>query len=1433
MLHAQYNAALNVKRFQIAVVERFVMSRPETSSSSDTKMPIDLSVGETKIADPSADAGVTLDAVPDQSNTNDQRVDDVSGGTIIEDPSAASAVQVHSRGVIEPAGDRKSSHTIDEQAVTLIQPDQKVLDASQDASRADHEIPSIMATMVEQARAAQEVQSGVTVSALPINVPSRSAAEKQSFDGDTRVGGIRPSPPKREGMSSGADRYLLLDNFAHGGLGNIWKAEDKAIRREVAFKELLPKALRNKAVVERFIEEAQITGQLEHPGIVPIYDIGYQENGAPFYSMKLVRGSNLEKAIESMHALTRNSSERNLAFTRLLRQFISVCQAVGFAHEKGVLHRDLKPLNIMIGEFGETLVLDWGLAKLVDIIGEQTISSDRADVNAPDDDVLASDATADRETVIAPGPEHQTGETLVESAVTGTNATGPAVTSRAVPTGSVQNSQPAGSIAAKSQTANKTSATLPGSHKTQNSSTVAGTGQRQVSADARSAGSETLMGQVMGTPAYMPPEQAQGLINELDARSDIYSLGGILYKILTNLQPVGRGKIVEVMQAVIAGKVKPPRTIDATIPMPLEAICLKALSKVKTDRYSKALDLASDVEAFLADEPVSVYAEPWTDRAWRWIKRHRTFVFSSSAATVVLFVSISGWSWIEGARIERLRGAAASKTADARIAIEAADFTKANSLLTVALGQVQAESKLASVRANIQNQIDDVARLQQAAEHERVAVVRLKAEQRLDEAQQEINENQDFPQAKVLLTEIVAVIASESKLTDLRQRAQSQLDLVNRALTQRSAVAAAQAQLGRFDTAVEQTRVFGGNLSGEDSIDDLREARKHGLGALDLFEFDVDHPDQLDARLKLLGEPATVKWRTGVFELLVTIAQAEINLAMKDKADDVRVAAERSLQYVDRAERLGLTSQPAMMLRAELHNLLGQDDQAKLASAKAETIAPQSRLDHFLLGERSRLSRKYDEAVSHFQNALRVDPDDFWSLNMIGLCHYQAGRPAAASAGYTASISRRPELIWPYIVRGLVFGDLKQFDNSQRDFDKALTLDPRSYHVFLNRGVVAVMQKKFAAAQSDFERAAQLKPDQAAPYINIAEVGLQQGAEFAASNDAATNLRASAEYEKALVALTKATEISPQQATIYFFRGRIQVALNAEAAALADFERATKLEPSPRRRARCSREIGRIHQRANRLAPALLAYDNSLEEDSSDDIVLRLRAETLLALGRHQDAVRDFTAYLEKVGPVGDVYRARGLANASLKRYREAINDYTMSLQYEPSPNMLTRRGWAYLLNATNLAKEDFADAIQQNPQDPDPYQGLANALVTLGDYSGAVTQLEKSEPLALRTAAQIGPRAWPLLFNPATIYAQAVAKVRDDAKRTTAERDELATKFTVEAVKLLTAAHKLAGQKSQAIFAENLRTDTALDPIRQRTEFLEALQTLDPESAK
>ena len=161
------------------------------------------------------------------------------------------------------------------------------------------------------------------------------------------------------------DRFKLVNNFASGGLGKIWLAHDGRIRREVAFKELLPRALKSPTAVSRFLEEAQITGQLEHPGIVPIYELGFQANGTPFYAMKLVRGETFEDAIAAYHKMPAEAPDRHLVFTRLLRNFIDICNTLAFAHDHNVLHRDLKPHNVMLGQFGETLVLDWGLAKVI------------------------------------------------------------------------------------------------------------------------------------------------------------------------------------------------------------------------------------------------------------------------------------------------------------------------------------------------------------------------------------------------------------------------------------------------------------------------------------------------------------------------------------------------------------------------------------------------------------------------------------------------------------------------------------------------------------------------------------------------------------------------------------------------------------------------------------------------------------------------------------------------------------------------------------------------------------------------------------------------------------------------------------------------------------------------------------------------------------
>ncbi|TXT20565.1 MAG: hypothetical protein FD138_4198 [Planctomycetota bacterium] len=266
------------------------------------------------------------------------------------------------------------------------------------------------------------------------------------------------------------------------------------------------------------------------------------------------------------------------------------------------------------------------------------------------------------------------------------------------------------------------------------------------------------------------------------------------------------------------------------------------------------------------------------------------------------------------------------------------------------------------------------------------------------------------------------------------------------------------------------------------------------------------------------------------------------------------------------------------------------------------------------------------------------------------------------------------------------------------------------------------------------------------------------------------------------------------------------------------------------RRAHSFREIGQIHQRANRLPEALTAFDQSLTDNPRDTNVIRQRAEVLLSLGQFDEAIAGFTKFLELEGPVGDVYRARGSAFAKTQKYREAINDYTMSLQYEPAPNMLKQRGKAYLLQATQLAKEDFEESLRLNPIDPDARWGLAHAMVMLGDHAAGVDEIEKAAASTKRAATQYGPQAWPLLFNPATTYAQALAKLVSDPKLSSERREELAKQYTARAVELLTDAHRHAGPQFRKGFLEVLRTDESLNPIRQQPEFREAMKAFEAE---
>ena len=310
-------------------------------------------------------------------------------------------------------------------------------------------------------------------------------------------------------------KYRIEKEIARGGMGTVYLAQDLELNRQVAIKVLNVPELSGQ-LARRMVREAQIIAGLEHPGIVPVHDVGTLEDGRVFYAMKLVRGRRLDEYAKE----TESIKDR-------LRKFQAVCDAVAFAHAHGVMHRDLKPQNIMIGTFGEVLVLDWGVAKL---LRSSSIASEADTLRIPPARPVADRAEIDDET------EH---------------------------------------------------------------------------------------GTVIGTRLYMSPEQARGEVQQLDHRSDIFSLGAILYFLLTNHSPVPKN----IDQSVAGDSIRSPKELNPKTTRAAEAICLKAMARAPVERYQTVADLSSDIGRLLDAEPVSAYRENVFERIGRWLGKNRLIVF--------------------------------------------------------------------------------------------------------------------------------------------------------------------------------------------------------------------------------------------------------------------------------------------------------------------------------------------------------------------------------------------------------------------------------------------------------------------------------------------------------------------------------------------------------------------------------------------------------------------------------------------------------------------------------------------------------------------------------------------------------------------------------------------------------------------------------------
>lgn len=346
-------------------------------------------------------------------------------------------------------------------------------------------------------------------------------------------------------------RYQLIGEHARGGLGRVLRMRDADLGRTVAIKELLED---NPVHEERFVREALLTSRLEHPSIVPVYDAGRWPDGHPFYSMKLVSGQSLRDVIGQ----ARTFEER----LGLLPHVIAVADAMAYAHSHRVIHRDLKPSNVIVGAYGETVVVDWGLAK-------ETGASDPM------------------EPAVAAAPYRAPGDNHLTSA-----------------------------------------------------------------------------GSVVGTPAYMPPEQARG--EPVDTRVDVYAIGAILYHLLSGRPPYSGDGSASLVARVIASGPDPLEALAPQSPTDLLTIIAKAMARSPDERYADAKELAADLRRFQAGQLVSAHRYSLRQLLLRWARTHRYAL--AVAAVAVMTLAIVGGLSVRRILDERRRADSNASLATTRLA---------------------------------------------------------------------------------------------------------------------------------------------------------------------------------------------------------------------------------------------------------------------------------------------------------------------------------------------------------------------------------------------------------------------------------------------------------------------------------------------------------------------------------------------------------------------------------------------------------------------------------------------------------------------------------------------------------------------------------------------------------------------------------------------
>jgi serine/threonine-protein kinase len=986
--------------------------------------------------------------------------------------------------------------------------------------------------------------------------------------------------PAMAGKHVQTGRYEFYGEIGRGGIGAVLQARDRDLGRDLAVKVLLETHQGDAAMVQRFCEEAQIGSQLQHPGVAPVYELGQLPDRRPYFTMKLVKGQTLATLLEARADPTQDQP-------RFLAVFEQVCQTLAYAHTRGVIHRDLKPHNIMVGAFGEVQVMDWGLGK-----------------------VLARDREADG---------HRAAQV-------------------AVPDGAVRTVR------------------------------------------TETPGAESQAGCVMGTPAYMAPEQARGEVEHLDERCDVFGLGAILYEILTGKPPHGPGTPQDDLTDALA------RLDRCSADEELVRLVKKCLAVQPRERPPNGGVVAQEMAAYLAsvqqrlraaelaraEEQVRAKEAQAKAKAER--RARNVTVALALSLFVVLLVVGGGWGWL------------AQKRAETRLA--------ANDALEEAMrlrGQTKWPESLAAVR---------------------------RAEELLVSSGGNADLLQRVREARVDLEMLECLADIRMRKTDLRD---VRFDIARSDF----AYAAAFQEYGMDVEALPPlevaARIRARAIQAElvAALDDWASVRRTTRTGGEAADWQ---------RLVEVAQAAdTDPWRG---QLRAALGQKEQRETLKElaKSADVATLPLPTLELLGKA--LGETGEPDAAVAFLQRVCLRHPDDFWI------------NLDLGRLLQDMKPPRR-GEAIRYLTAALALRGQNAVVYNILGNALAANGAQDEAIAAYREAISRKPDYAGAHSNLGLALSDKHAYDEAIAELKEAIRLQPDFAFAYNNLGHVQKAKGKYHEAITAFHQALQVKPDYAEAHYNLGVVLALTGASDKAIAayrqaihfqpdyaDAYNNLgglllHAKGAHNEAIANFQEATRHNPGDALAYFNLGNGFAAKNALDEAVAAYRQATHLQPDYAEaytnlgavldRKGLSDEAIAAHRRALSLRPNLAYAHYNLGN------ALKAKGAVNEAIAAYHQAIHFKPDFAEAHCNLGYALAAKGARDEAITAYRQAIHlQPNLALAHYGLGNALKDNG------DLDGAIAAWRETIRLQPGYGPAYNNLAYVLKDKGALDEAVAILQQ-----------------------------------------------------------------------------------------------------------